>query len=35
MSIGKRLKKSYETVDRNKFYPISDAIRLVKQNATS
>ncbi|MGB3274481.1 MAG: 50S ribosomal protein L1 [Xanthobacteraceae bacterium] len=35
MAIGKRLKKSYEAVDRNKLYPIADAIRLVKQNATS
>jgi len=35
MSTGKRLRKAYEVVDRNKLYPISDAIRLVKQHATS
>ena len=35
MSTGKRLKKSYEAVDRNKLYPIVDAIKLVKQHATS
>ncbi len=35
MSTGKRLKKSYEAVDRNKLYQIVDAIKLVKQHATS
>ena len=35
MSTGKRLKKAYEAVDRNKLYPIVDAIKLVKQHATS
>jgi large subunit ribosomal protein L1 len=35
MATGKRLKKAYEGVDRNKLYPIVDAVKLVKQNATS
>ncbi len=35
MAVGKRLKKANETVDRQKLYTIDDAIKLVKQNATS
>ncbi len=31
--LGKRLKKAYTTVDRNKVYSLSEAIRLVKENA--
>jgi len=30
---GKRLRALAETVDRNKFYPVEEAIKLVKQNA--
>ncbi|HEV7372914.1 50S ribosomal protein L1 [Arenibaculum sp.] len=33
--IGKRLKKAVATVDREKFYQLDDAIRIVKQNATA
>lgn len=33
--IGKRLKKAVATVDREKLYQLDDAIRLVKQNATT
>jgi len=35
MAIGKRLKKAYESVERQKLYDIAEAIALVKQNATS
>src|SRR5271169_3987581 len=35
MAIGKRLKKAREGVDREKLYPLADAIKMVKQRATS
>ncbi len=35
MATGKRLKKSREGIDRNKLYPIAEAIRLIKERATS
>ncbi len=33
--VGKRYKKAAEALDRNKLYPIDEAIKLVKGNATS
>src|SRR5246127_3373589 len=35
MSIGKRLKKAREGVDREKLYPLADAIKMVKERAKS
>src|SRR5882757_4756039 len=35
MAIGKRLKKAREGVDREKLYPLTDAIKMVKERATS
>ena len=35
MAIGKRLKKAREGVDREKLYPLADAIKMVKARATS
>jgi large subunit ribosomal protein L1 len=35
MAIGKRLKKAREGVDREKLYPIAEAIKMVKARATS
>ena len=35
MAIGKRLKKSREGVDREKLYPLADAIKMVKEPAKS
>ena len=35
MATGKRLKKSREGIDRNKLYPIAEAIGMVKERATS
>src|SRR6201995_2461175 len=35
MSIGKRLTKAREGVDREKLYPIADAIKMVKERAKS
>ncbi len=35
MAKNKRLKQAYERVDRSKAYPLSDAIKLVKQTATA
>lgn len=32
---GKRLKRIYEQVDRNKVYPLEEAVALVKKNATA
>ena len=32
---GKRLKKALETLDRNALYSLSDAVKIVKDNATS
>src|SRR5579862_7744790 len=33
MAIGKRLKKAREGVDREKLYPLADAIKLIKERA--
>src|SRR5437764_1021745 len=35
MPIGKRLKKAREGVDREKLYPLADAIKMVKARANS
>src|SRR6266699_3189284 len=35
MAIGKRLKKAREGVDREKLYPLADAIKMVKERATA
>src|SRR3977135_1903390 len=35
MAIGKRLKKAREGVDREKLYPLGDAIKMVKERAKS
>src|SRR3954463_4080139 len=35
MAIGKRLKKAREGVDREKLYPLTDAIKMVKERAKS
>ena len=35
MAIGKRLKKSREGIDREKLYPLADAIKMVKERAKS
>ena len=35
MSIGKRLKKAREGVDREKLYPLDEAIKMVKERAKS
>src|SRR6266705_3514167 len=35
MAIGKRLKKAREGVDREKLYPLADAIKMVKDRAKS
>src|SRR5919109_5619635 len=35
MAIGKRLKKAREGIDREKLYPLADAIKMVKERATS
>src|SRR6201997_1261910 len=35
MAIGKRLKKAREGVDREKTYPLADAIKMVKERAKS
>src|SRR4026207_1207738 len=35
MAIGKRLKKVREGVDREKLYPLADAIKMVKERAKS
>src|SRR3979490_76733 len=35
MTIGKRLKKAREGVDREKLYPLVDAIKMVKERAKS
>ncbi|MBI1954176.1 MAG: 50S ribosomal protein L1 [Proteobacteria bacterium] len=31
--IGKRLKKAYTVVDRNKIYPLSEAVKIIQDNA--
>jgi len=33
--IGKRLKKAYETIDRDSFYPVTDAVKYIKASATT
>src|ERR1700721_664910 len=33
MAIGKRLKKAREGVDREKLYPLADAVKMVKERA--
>jgi len=33
--IGKRLKKAKESIDRNALYELGDAVKLIKENATS
>ena len=35
MAIGKRLEKAREGVDREKLYPLVDAIKMVKERAKS
>jgi large subunit ribosomal protein L1 len=35
MATGKRLKKSLSTIDREKFYPVTDAVKLIKDGATA
>ena len=35
MAIGKRLKKAREGVDRTKLYPLPEAIKMIKERATS
>src|SRR6186713_2387567 len=35
MAIGKRLKKAREGVDREKLYPLADAIKMVRERAKS
>src|SRR6188508_2258774 len=35
MAIGKRLKKAREGIDREKLYPIAEAIKLIKERAKS
>src|SRR5215211_5933918 len=35
MAIGKRLKKAREGIDREKLYPLTDAIKMVKERATA
>src|SRR5208282_5926252 len=35
MAIGKRLKKAREGVDREKLYPLAEAVKMVKERAKS
>lgn len=35
MKYGKRLRKTYETVDTTKVYDIQEAVKLIKENATA
>ena len=35
MAIGKRLKKAREGIDREKLYPVAEAIKMVKERAKS
>jgi len=32
---GKRLRKAYEAIDRNAFYKVDDAVRMIKERATA
>lgn len=33
--IGKRLKKSFETIDRDRFYDLGEAVKMIKTNANT
>src|SRR5277367_1532022 len=35
MSSGKRLEKAYENINRDKFYPIADAVEIIKKRANA
>jgi large subunit ribosomal protein L1 len=35
MSVGKRLKSAYAEIDRTKFYPLADAVKLIKNKAVT
>src|SRR5258706_12012108 len=35
MATGKRLRKAYEGIDRDAFYAINDAVKIIKGNATA
>jgi large subunit ribosomal protein L1 len=35
MALGKRMRKAREAIDRQKVYPVEEAVKLVKQNATA
>ncbi len=35
MSVGKRLKNAYAELDREKFYPLADAVKLIKTRAVA
>ena len=35
MATGKRLKKAYEGIDRKAFYPLDEAVKLIKDRATA
>jgi len=35
MSGGKRLTKAYEEIDRNKFYPVAEAVGIIKKRANA
>jgi large subunit ribosomal protein L1 len=35
MANGKRLRKAYEGIDRDAFYAVSDAVKIIKNNATA
>lgn len=35
MAIGKRLKKAYAEIDRNKFYKLAEAVKIIKRNAVA
>ena len=33
MATGKRLKSAYEAIDRDGFYPLTDAVKMIKERA--
>jgi large subunit ribosomal protein L1 len=35
MSVCKRLKNAYAEIDRNKFYPLADAVKIIKSSAVT
>ena len=35
MAVGKKLVKAREGIDREKLYPLSDAVKMVKERATA